>query len=121
MELTTRSQQALNDAVTAAAQRGNPAVEPAHLLVALLDDSETLVRPVLQAVGADPGVLRAEAQAMVDRLPSAAGSSVGAPQQSRGWLAVFGDAQNEARERGDSHVSVEHLLLATAGHGGEAG
>ena len=54
MDLTTRSQQAVSSAVKTAAERGNPAVEPAHLAVALLDDGEGLTRPLLQAVGVDP-------------------------------------------------------------------
>jgi len=38
MDLTTRSQQAVSAAVRTAAEKGNPAVEPAHLAAALLDD-----------------------------------------------------------------------------------
>ena len=49
MDLTTRSQQAVSTAVKTAAERGNPAVEPAHLAVALLDDAEGLTRPLLQS------------------------------------------------------------------------
>jgi ATP-dependent Clp protease ATP-binding subunit ClpB len=119
MDMTTRSQDAVSSAVKAAAERGNPAVEPAHLAVALLDDAEGLTRPLLQAVGVDALGLRAEAQRIVDRLPSASGSSVGAPQTSRAFLAVLGAAEREARDRSDEYVSTEHLLLALAEHGGE--
>ena len=80
--MTTRSTQAVNGAVRQAAERGNPAVEAAHLAVALLDDTETLARPLLQAVGADPLAVRAEAGRLVDALPSASGASVAAPQSS---------------------------------------
>jgi ATP-dependent Clp protease ATP-binding subunit ClpB len=118
MDMTTRSQQALSSAVTGAAGRGNPAVEPAHLAVALLDDAEGLARPLLQAVGVDPTQLRAEAQGLVDALPAASGASVGAPQTSRGVLAVLGAAEREARERGDEYVSTEHLLIGLADAGG---
>ncbi len=112
MDMTTRSTQAVNSAVKVAAERGNPAVEPAHLAVALLDDAETLARPLLQAVGADPMAVRAEATRLVDALPSASGASVAAPQTSRGLLAVLGAAERAARERSDEFVSAEHLLLA---------
>jgi ATP-dependent Clp protease ATP-binding subunit ClpB len=120
VDLTTRSQQALSSAVKAAAERGNPAVEPAHLLVALLDDAESLPRPMLQAIGADPLAVRADAQRLVDRLPAASGSSVGAPQTSRGMLAVLGAAEREARDNSDEYVSTEHLLIAVAEHGQDA-
>ncbi|MDQ2749195.1 MAG: ATP-dependent chaperone ClpB [Actinomycetota bacterium] len=118
MDMTTRSQQAVSAAVKAAAERGNPTVEPAHLAVALLDDSETLTRPLLQNLGVDPLSLRADAQRLVDGLPSASGSSVAAPQTSRGVLNVLSGAEREARERSDEYVSAEHLLLALARQGG---
>ena len=54
MDLTTRSQQAVSAAVRTAAERGNPATEPAHLAVALLDDTEGLTRPLLATLGVDP-------------------------------------------------------------------
>ena len=119
MDLTTRSQQAISSAVKTAAERGNPATEPAHLAVALLDDAEGLPRPLLQAVGVDPLAIRTEAQRLVDRLPSASGSSVGAPQSSRGLLAVLNAAEREARDRSDEYVSTEHLLIGLAENGGE--
>jgi ATP-dependent Clp protease ATP-binding subunit ClpB len=119
MDLTTHSQNALSSAVKAAAERGNPAVEPAHLAVALLDDGETLTRPLLQALGIDPIALRAEAQRLVDKLPSASGSTVAAPVTSRATLAVLGAAERDARGRSDDYVSAEHLLLALAQAGGE--
>jgi ATP-dependent Clp protease ATP-binding subunit ClpB len=119
MNRTTRSEQAISGAVTMAAERGNPSVEPAHLAVALLDDTETLARPLLQAVGADPLAVRAELARLVDKLPSATGTSVSAPTASRGMLAVLGAAEREARDRSDEYISAEHLLLALAGTDGE--
>jgi ATP-dependent Clp protease ATP-binding subunit ClpB len=119
MNRTTRTEQAINGAVTMAAERGNPAVEPAHLGVALLDDAETLARPLLQAVGADPLAVRADLSRLVDKLPSASGSTVSAPTASRSMLAVLGAAEREARDRSDEYISVEHLLLALAGTDGE--
>src|ERR1700710_743496 len=111
MDLTTRAQQAVSSAVRTAAERGNPAVEPAHLTVALLDDDQGLTRPLLQAVGSDPLAVRADAQRAVDALPAASGASVAAPQTSRGLLAVLSAAEREARDRGDEYVSTEHLLI----------
>ncbi|MFN2562019.1 MAG: ATP-dependent Clp protease ATP-binding subunit, partial [Jatrophihabitans sp.] len=119
MDMTTRSTQAVNGAVKVAAERGNPAVEPAHLAVALLDDSETLARPLLQAVGADPFGARADLSRLIDKLPSASGSSVAAPSASRALLAVLGAAEREARDRSDEFVSAEHLVLALAATDGD--
>jgi ATP-dependent Clp protease ATP-binding subunit ClpB len=119
MDLTTRSQQAVSAAIRNAAERGNPAVEPAHLAVALLDDAEGLPRPLLQGLGADPMAVRAAAQRLVDSLPTAHGASVGPPQTSRALLTVLNAAEREARDRNDEYVSTEHLLIALAQQGGE--
>src|SRR6478672_9187745 len=119
MDLTTRSQQAVSAAVRTAAERGNPATEPPHLAVALLDDTEGLTRPLLATLGVDPLSVRAAASQLVDRLPSASGASVGAPQASRAFLAVLSAAEREARDRSDEYISTEHLLIALAQHGGE--
>src|SRR4051794_4040476 len=117
--MTTRSTQAVNTAVKVAAERGNPAVEPAHLAVALLDDAETLTRPLLQAVGADPLTVRADVARLVDKYPSASGANVAAPSASRNLLSVLGAAEREARDRSDEFVSAEHLLLALAATDGD--
>src|SRR5436309_2454519 len=81
------------------AERGNPNVEPAHLAVALLDDTETLARPLLQAVGAEPNAVRTDLVRLIDKLPSASGASVSSPTAGRGMLAVLGAAEREARDR----------------------
>ena len=117
MDLTTRSQQAVSTAVKSAAERGNPAVEPAHLAVVLLDDAEGLTRPLLSAVGVDPLAARAAIQRQVDALPAAAGSTVAAPSPSRGFLAVVSVAERGAGARSDACGSTEHLLIALADQG----
>ncbi|HEY2044484.1 MAG TPA: ATP-dependent chaperone ClpB [Jatrophihabitans sp.] len=114
MDLTTRSQQAVSKAARAAAERGNPAVEPAHLLAALLDDEQGLTRPMVQAVGVDPAALVRSVEAVIAALPAAAGSTVAAPQPSRTFLSVLSRAEQIAKEAGDEYLSGEHLLLALA-------
>jgi ATP-dependent Clp protease ATP-binding subunit ClpB len=114
MDLTTRSQQAVSAAVRSAAEKGNPAVEPAHLAAALLDDEQGLARPMVQAVGVDPAVLVRDIDALIAALPAAAGSTVSAPQPSRTFLSVLSTAERIAKEATDEYVSGEHLLLALA-------
>jgi ATP-dependent Clp protease ATP-binding subunit ClpB len=114
MDLTTHSRQAVSNAARMAAERGNPAVEPAHLLAALLDDAQGLARPMVQAVGIDPPTLVRSVEAVVAALPAAAGSTVAAPQPSRTFLSVLSRAEQLAKEATDEYVSGEHLLLALA-------
>ncbi|MGQ0574495.1 MAG: ATP-dependent chaperone ClpB [Pseudonocardia sp.] len=115
---TTRTQQAISAAVQAAALAGNPDVGPTHLLGALLAQGDGIAAPLLAAAGADVAAVRAELTALGNRLPSAAGSTVAAPQLSRDALAAITAAQQLATEMGDEYVATEHLLVGLADKGG---
>jgi ATP-dependent Clp protease ATP-binding subunit ClpB len=119
-KLTTKSQEALADAMRRAATAGHPHVEPVHLLLALLGQADGTAGPLLEAVGADRAAIRAQAQALVDRLPSASGATVSAPGLSRPAFSVLSTASDLARELGDEFVSTEHLLVGLARDGGQA-
>ena len=119
-KLTTKSQEAVSAAVRLAAERGNPAAEPVHLLHVLLAQTEGTVPPLLAAVGADAATLRTGTDALLGRLPSASGATVSAPQPSRYLLRVFSAAQQRAVQLTDEYVSTEHLLVGLALDGGPA-
>ena len=95
-KLTTKSQEALSAAVRHSVDRGNPAVEPAHLLGALLEQTDGTAGPLLRAVGADLTDVRAENDALQGRLPSASGATVSAPQFSRDLHKVITAAVKQA-------------------------
>ncbi|MCA1711064.1 MAG: ATP-dependent chaperone ClpB [Actinobacteria bacterium] len=116
--LTTKSQEAVSTAVRRAASEGHPDVEPVHLLVALLDQPEGIAGSLLTAVGADPKLVRDRAEQQLRALPTASGSTVGAPQLSRGMLATMAAAGEAARKGDDEYVSTEHLLVGLAEAGG---
>src|SRR3954453_22833360 len=115
---TTKAQQAISAAVQAAALAGNPDVGPTHLLGALLAQGDGIAAPLLAAVGADAAAVRGELTQLSNRLPSASGSTVSAPQLSREALAALNAAQQLATEMGDEYVSTEHLLVGLAEAGG---
>src|SRR5690348_13289607 len=115
---TTKAQQAISAAVQAAALAGNPDVGPTHLLGALLAQGDGIAAPLLAAVGADASAVRGELTQLSNRLPSASGSTVSAPQLSREALAALNAAQQLATEMGDDYVSTEHLLVGLASAGG---
>src|SRR5690349_3641309 len=115
---TTKAQQAISAAVQAAALAGNPDVGPPHLLGALLAQGDGIAAPLLAAVGADAASVRGELTQLSNRLPSASGSTVSAPQLSREALAALNAAQQLATEMGDEYVSTEHLLVGLAEAGG---
>src|ERR1044072_5204353 len=115
---TTKTQQAISSAAQAATVAGNPDVTPTHLLGALLAQGDGRTAPLLQAVGADPGVVHKELDQLSNGLPSATGATVSAPQLDGRALRAVTHAQKLATEMGDEFVSTEHLLVGLAAEGG---
>ncbi|MEV4130300.1 ATP-dependent chaperone ClpB [Nocardia sp. NPDC049707] len=110
---TTKTQAALTAALQAASAAGNPEIRPAHLLVALLDQTDGIAAPLLKAVAVDPAAIRGEAQDIVDKLPRATGATT-TPQLGREALAAITAAQRLATELGDEYVSTEHVMVGLA-------
>jgi ATP-dependent Clp protease ATP-binding subunit ClpB len=113
-KLTTKSQEAIGDAIQQASAAGNPQLEPAHLLNALLAQEGGVANGLLDAVGADRGALGRAVRAILVDLPAASGSSVAQPTASRATSSAIEAASAEARTLGDDYVSTEHLLLGLA-------
>ncbi|SDP73512.1 ATP-dependent Clp protease ATP-binding subunit ClpB [Actinopolyspora xinjiangensis] len=118
---TTKTQQAISSAAQAATMAGNPDVAPAHLLGALLAQSDGLTPSLLSAVGADPARVREECEQLANNLPSASGSTVSTPQLSRESIKALTHSQQLATELGDEYVSTEHLVVGLAAEGGQIG
>ncbi len=120
-KFTTKSQEALSAAAMNASTAGNPQVEPAHLLKALMDQREGVAVALLRAAGVDPDTVSAKASQAIRALPASSGTSVAQAQLSRNSLLAIQAAQKEADRLGDSFVSTEHLLLGVAADAGETG
>ncbi|MGD0375496.1 MAG: AAA family ATPase [Streptosporangiaceae bacterium] len=119
-KLTRKSQDALSEAVKRAAAAGNPHVDGLHLLAALIEQDGGTAAPLLRAVGADPAAVLGAASRLLARLPSASGTTLGAPEASRPLLAALATAGRRAKEMSDEYVSTEHLLVGLASDGGQA-
>ncbi len=118
-KLTVKAQEALEAAGSIASDRSAAAIEPEHLLKALLDQAEGIVRPVLQKVGADPAALDAGVTEAIVAMPSVSGASqLGVSPRLNSVLSA---AFKSAEKLKDAYVSTEHLLLALAEDKGEAG
>jgi ATP-dependent Clp protease ATP-binding subunit ClpB len=113
-KFTTRSQEAIGDAIQQASAAGNPQLEPAHLLNALLQQEGGVANGLLDAVGADRGALGRSVRAILVNLPASSGSTVAQPSASRQLSAALQAASDEARTLGDDYVSTEHLLIGLA-------
>ena len=92
---------------------GNPALEPEHLLAALIQDPQGTVVPILQKTGANVNAVKLKVHELIERLPKV---SRLLPGQSRGcrprWAASWSTPSSKARELKDEYVSTEHLVLA---------
>ncbi|ERH19691.1 ATP-dependent chaperone protein ClpB [Actinobaculum sp. oral taxon 183 str. F0552] len=120
-KLTTKSQEALAEAISLAAEKGNPQVEPLHLLSALLGQQGGVAVALLDAVGVNRADVIARTNAAIAALPGAEGSSVQQPSASRTLSRVISDAGKEATALGDAYISTEHLLMAVAASQSQAG
>jgi len=109
-KLTVKAQEALQRAQQLAEDRGHSQLLPLHLLAALLDEEQRLVRPLMQKIGANPTQLRSACDVELGRLPkvSRPDFQVGASSQI---LQVFDAAQKLADQMKDQFVSTEHLMI----------
>ena len=123
--LTQKSQEALHDAQTKALRFGHVEVDGEHLLLALLDQAEGLVAPLLARAGADPDRLRQDLEAELGRRPRVTGPGVtpGQVHITQRLSRLLDTADREARRLKDEYVSVEHLVIALVeeGSGSAAG
>ena len=111
---TTKTREAMQAALQDASKRGNPDIRTGHLLVALLDQEDSIALPVLTAAGVNADAVRNQARTLVEGYPSAQGSGMANPNFDRDALNAMTAAQELAEELGDTYVSTEVLLAAIA-------
>jgi ATP-dependent Clp protease ATP-binding subunit ClpB len=111
-KFTQKSQEAIAASVELARSHRNPEIAPAHLLVSLLDQTEGLVVPILQRVGADTATIAARANEAVAALPKLGGESAEEPRMSSSLAATLRIAEREMGRDGSSLISTDHLLRA---------
>ncbi|HEY4330435.1 MAG TPA: Clp protease N-terminal domain-containing protein, partial [Phycisphaerae bacterium] len=111
-KFTIKAQEALQSAQNLAMELQHSELGPLHLLLALLQDKEGIVRPILGKLGADAERIAGLVQGELKRQPSISGGSqvsVGRETQE-----VLNAAQKEADRLKDEYLSTEHILLALA-------
>jgi ATP-dependent Clp protease ATP-binding subunit ClpB len=111
-KLTIKAQEAVATAQGLAADRGNPEIDPLHLLGALLEESDGVIGPILDQIGAQTSQLKEMVDAEMGHFPKTAGGAT--PQPGSALGQVLEGAQNEADRMKDEYVSTEHLFLAMA-------
>jgi ATP-dependent Clp protease ATP-binding subunit ClpB len=111
-KFTIKSQEAVQNAQEIASSYSNQVIEPEHVLAALIQDSEGVVIPLLQKLGANVNYLKIKINEAVEKLPKVQGSGLGSQHLSPALGQLFETAQQEAQQLKDEYVSTEHLLLA---------
>ena len=110
-KLTTKFQQALADAQSLALGRDHQFIEPAHLMLGLLDQEGGSVRHLLTRVGANANALRSRLGEALDRLSQVEGTG-GDVQISSDLARLLNLTDKMAQKRGDQFISSELFVLA---------
>ncbi len=110
-KLTSRFQSDLSDAQSLALGRDHAFIEPAHVLLAMIDAQGGTVRPLLLKAGADVSPLRTALEAALDRLPKVEGTP-GEVHVSNDLTRLLNVCDKLAQQRGDTHIASELFLLA---------
>ncbi len=108
---TSKFQIAISDAQSLALGRDHQYIEPVHLMVALLDQNGSPIRPLLTMLDVDVTHLRSKLSEMLDRLPKVSGIG-GDVQLSSSMGTLFNLCDKVAQKRQDSYISSEIFLLA---------
>src|SRR5579884_3328981 len=118
-KLTQKAQEALQSTQRIAGENGSQVMFPLHLVVALAEETDGIVRPVLEKCGAHPDAVIAEARRQLATLPKTSGMQPGM-YLSQPLNQILERAFDEAARFKDEFVSTEHLLLSIAVQRGDA-
>ena len=113
-KFTQKSQEAIAAAEKLAVQNGNQQIDEEHLLVALLNISDSLIASLIAKMGIQKEAFINEAEGLIQKLPKVSGG--GQEYVSADLNRALNGAEDEAKAMGDDYVSVEHLFLSMLAH-----
>lgn len=106
---TTKTQEAIAAAGDLARTQGHPEVTVDHVLIALMNQPETIVPALLNKLGIAAGMLRTKGEENLSRLPRADGGAE--PRMTRELGNVLSNADSIRKDMKDDYLSVEHVLV----------
>ncbi|ODC04534.1 ATP-dependent chaperone ClpB [Terasakiispira papahanaumokuakeensis] len=109
--LTSKLQNAFADAQSMAVGRSHNELAPAHLLLALLEQEDSPLKPLIRQAGGDAGRLRGSLDEVLNRLPTVSGQYDGNVQLSQALGRLLNLADRESQKRGDQYIASELVLL----------
>ncbi len=110
-KFTLKAQEALQDAQSIARRRDHQQVDVEHVLLALVDQPEGIVPPVLQKIGANLDLLRSRLEDELKKIPSVQGGETYLAQR---LAKALDRAEDIAKKLGDEYTSTEHVLASFA-------
>ena len=119
-KFTAKLQAAIADAQSLAVGQDHSTIEPSHLLVALLEQRDSAVRPLLQRSGANLAELTSALKQALEQLPTLS-SPEGDIHLSQAMARLFNQLDKLAQQRGDQFIASELVLLALLKDSGPAG
>ena len=106
---TIKSQETLQQAITLARSNGNQALEPVHILKAVMSEGESVVKFILQKLDIAPSMIERPLENELARLPKVNG---GDPYLSNDSGKVLDKASEIAQKNGDQYVTIEAIFMA---------
>ncbi len=110
-KFTQKAQQALIQSQQLASDLNHQTIEPAHLLLALLNQDQGVVPAIVTKVAGSPAALREEVKNELDNKPKVFGSGAGQPGMAKSTVDITNAAERYAKGMSDEYISTEHLLL----------
>ena len=109
--LTVKAQGVLGDAVSLVHRAENPTLDMEHLLLAMVEQEDGVIPPLLDRIGVRPADISAQLQREIERKPRVQGTGQ-QPQMNAQVSRLFVKAEDEAQSLKDEYISTEHLFLA---------
>lgn len=106
---TTKSQEVIQKAVDITRQSGQQQIEPVHLLKAIINEGESVIKFLFQKTGVNINAVTAKVDDEIRRLPKVSG---GEQYFSRTTDDIMNKAVDLAQKQGDQFVSIETMLQA---------
>ena len=110
-KMTHKSRQAFQEAVMEASKKENPNIEPIHLILEILRQSDGLLLSLLESLKVKAAPLIKDLEVEADKLPRIAGEGASPPYPSQHFIRLLNQAEKTAEEADCSYISTEHFVL----------
>ena len=112
-KFTQKSQEVVQGCEKIAMDYGHQEIGQEHLLMAMMDVEDSLIRKLIEKMGIEPEVFTAQIEGLLNKRPKVSGGQMHIDQPLNETLMY---AEDEAKRMGDEYVSVEHLFLSLLAH-----